>query len=63
MGHRLWYKKKGYGTQGYEIKVGLSLSKKICVICFIESRLKMIRNVFYFILKTLIVLKVFTFLS
>ena len=37
------------------LKVGLSPSKKICVICFIESLLKMIKNAFYFILKALFV--------
>ena len=46
-----------------EIKVGLSPSKKVCVICLIESPLKMIRNAFYFILKALFVLKISKFLS
>ena len=45
------------------LKVGLSPSKKIYVICLIESRLKMMKNVFYFILKVLFVLKIFKFLS
>ena len=45
------------------IKVGLSPSKKDCVICFNESPLKMMKNAFYFILKSLFVLKVFKFLS
>ena len=44
-------------------KVGLSPSKKICVISLMESPLKMIRNTFYFILKGLFVLKIFKFLS
>ena len=44
------------------IKVGLSPSKKICVICLIESPLKMMKNAFYFILKSLFVLKIFKFL-
>ena len=35
------------------LKVGLSPSKKIYVICFIESPLKMMKNAFYFILKNL----------
>ena len=39
------------------------LSKKNCVICFIESLLKMMKNAFYFILKALFVLKIFKFLS
>ena len=45
------------------IKVGLSPSKEICVICLIESPLKMMKNAFYFILKALFVLKIFKFLS
>ena len=32
-------------------------------ICFIENTLKMMKNAFYFILKTLFVLKIFEFLS
>ena len=43
--------------------VGLSPSKKICVICLIESPLKMMKNAFYFILKAFFVLKIFKFLS
>ena len=43
--------------------VGLSLSKKICDICVIGSPLKMIKNVFYFVLKALFILKIFRFLS
>ena len=46
-----------------KIKVGLSSSKKICVIYLIESPLKMMKNVFYFILKALFILKIFKFLS
>ena len=42
------------------VKVGLSPSKNIC---FIESPLKSIKNAFYFILKALFALKIFTFLS
>ena len=45
------------------IKVGLSPSKKICVIFLIESPLKMMKNAFYFILKALFVFKLFKFLS
>ena len=44
-------------------KVGLSPSKKICATCLIESPLKMMKNAFYFILKALLVLKIFKFLS
>ena len=42
---------------------GLSSSKKICVVCFIKSPLKMIKNALHFILKDLFVLKIFKFLS
>ena len=45
------------------LKVGILLSKKICVICFIDSTLKMIKNAFYLILNALFVLKIFKFLS
>ena len=44
-------------------KVGISPSKKNCVICLIKSPLKMMKNVFYLILKALFVLKLFKFLS
>ena len=44
------------------IQVGFSPSKKICVICLIESPLKMIKNVFYFVLKAP-VFKTFKFCS
>ena len=50
-------------SDGKSFKVGLSPSKKMCVICFIESPVKMIKNVFYFILKTFFILKIFKFLS
>ena len=39
------------------------LPKKLIFNCFNESPLKMMKNVFYFILKTLFVLKIFKFLS
>ena len=45
------------------IEVGRSPSRKNCVICFIESPLKMMENGFYFILKALFVLKIFKILS
>ena len=48
---------------GKLLKVGLSSSQKNCVICFIESPLKMMKNGFYFILKALFVLKIFKLLS
>ena len=44
-------------------KVRLSPSKKISVICFIESPLKMMKNTFDLFLKVIFVLKIFTFLS
>ena len=44
------------------IKAGLSPSKKVGFICFTESQLKII-YVFYFILKTLFVLKICPFMS
>ena len=44
-------------------KVGLLPSKKICVLCLIESPLKMMKNVFYFILKALFALKIIKFFS
>ena len=43
------------------IKVGLSPIKKICVVCFNESSLKMMKKAI--ILKALFVLKIFKFLS
>ena len=43
-------------------KVGISPSKKSCVICFIESTFTMIKNALYFILEALFVLKIFKFL-
>ena len=45
------------------LKLGSHLPKIFCVICLIESLLKVIKNVFYSILKTLFVLKIFKFLS
>ena len=47
----------------FVFKVGLSSSKKIRVICLIESPLKIMKNAFYFILRALSVLKIFKFLS
>ena len=44
-------------------EVGPQPPKKICVICFIESLLKVLKNAFYLILKALFVLKIFKFLS
>ena len=42
---------------------GLSPSKKNCFICFNESPLKIMKNAFYLILKTLFVFKIFKFSS
>ena len=47
----------------YCFKVRLPPSKTICVICLIESPLKVMKNPFYFTLKALFVLKIFKFLS
>ena len=49
--------------EGSMFKVGLLPSKIICVICLIESPLKMMKKTFYFIVKALFVLKLFKFLS
>ena len=46
----------------YLLKVGLSPSKNICVICLIESALKMMKNSVHLILRALLVLKIFMFL-
>ena len=45
------------------LKAGSHLPKKICVICLIESPLKVMKNAFYFILKALFVVKIINFLS
>ena len=39
-------------------KVGQSSSKTVCVICFIETPLKIMKSAFNFILKALFVLKI-----
>ena len=44
-------------------KVGIPSSKKVAFILFNESPLKMLKNVFYFILNVLFVLEIFTVLS
>ena len=46
-----------------DVKVGLSRSREICIICLIESPLKMMKNAFYLILKAIFVLKLFKFWS
>ena len=45
-----------------DLKVGLSSSEKICMICFIASPLKVRKNAFDFILKALFILKITKFL-
>ena len=45
------------------LKVRLSPLKEICIIWLIESHLKLMKNAFYFILKSLSILKIFKFLS
>ena len=47
----------------WRLKVGLSPTKKICVVYLTESPLKMMKNAFYFILKAIFVLNIFKFLS
>ena len=47
----------------FKVKVGFSSSKKNCVICLIESPLKIMKYAFYFISKALFVLYIFKFLS
>ena len=54
---------KSSGLHSYIVKVGLSPLKNIFFICFNESPLKMMKNVFNFTLKALFVLKIFKFLS
>ena len=52
-----------FGKWETDFKVGLSPSKKVCVICFTERPLKLKRNSFYLILKALFVVKIFKFIS
>ena len=60
--HRILYIQIRICTE-FQLEVGLSPSKKISVIYFIESPLKTMKNAFDFILKALFVLKIFNFLS
>ena len=46
-----------------EFKVGISRSTKSVLIDFNKSPLKMMKNAFYFMLKALFVLEVFSFMS
>ena len=52
-----------YTKSAIKFNVGLSPHLKNCVICFIESPLKVMKNAFYFILKALFSLKILEFLS
>ena len=45
------------------LKSDSHLPPKNCVICFVESPLKMMKNAFYFILKALFVPEIFKVLS
>ena len=45
------------------VKVGLNLPTKIYFIYFNENPLKLMKNAFYFILKTLVVVEIFNFVS
>ena len=47
---------------GVFLKFDSHLPKKVSVICFIKSSLKMMKNTFYFILKALFVFKIFNLL-
>ena len=55
--------KKFKKCQQVILTVELSPSKKICVSCLIKSPLKMMKYVLDFVLKVLVVLKLFKFLS
>ena len=44
-----------------KLEVGLLPSQKNCIICVMESLLKMMKNTFYFILKAFFVPKIFKF--
>ena len=45
------------------LKSDSHLPKKVCIICFIESLSKVMKNASYFILKALFVFNIFKFLS
>ena len=48
-------------TWNASIKVGLSPSKKVDLICFNRRLLKVMKNAFYFMLKALFILKIYNF--
>ena len=49
--------------QNNPLKSDSHLPKNLCIICLIESPLKVMKNAFCFVLKTLFVLKIFKFWS
>ena len=51
-----------FGKEQDSLKVDSHLSKK-CFICLIGNPLKMMKKVFYFVLKSFFILKIFKFLS
>ena len=61
---QILYEKDSKNVENYQRKkLELPPSKKNCVICLIERPLKIMKYAFYFILKALLVLKIFRFLS
>ena len=52
-----------YTCRSVSLKSDSHHPKKSCIICLIESTLKMVENGFYFILKDLYLLKIFKFLA
>ena len=56
-------KLKTITSVGGKLKLDSHLPKKVCFICYNDSPSKMMKNAFYFILKALLVLKIFKFLS
>ena len=58
---QILYEKDSKNVENYQRKK--TRLKKNCVICLIESPLKIMKHAFYFILKALLVLKIFRFLS
>ena len=63
--HEMFFRERVTGTfyTNYLYWSRTLIFQKICVICLIESHLKMMKNAFYFILKALFVFKMFKFLS
>ena len=56
-----WINLQIFKGVNFPLKFGHSPSKKIYVICVIESLLKMTKNAFFFILKAFFVLKILSF--